>query len=123
FEGGDPPSIEGSAFVFGPGAMRGPARENVFRLDARALRQVLTAENWWRALLATANTSAPPAHINPFRSQGSLDPGHRLFVGRQSIRSDFSRNITRRHFLLLGSRRIGKTSLMNQLYHDLYRNK
>lgn len=120
---GELPTLEPPSIAFGPGVDRVAEQAGVQRVSERALRQILAAQNWWQAMLATVRAQQSLFDVNPFTSHGALRPGHPLFVGREAIRRDFRLNVERRHFLLLGSRRIGKTSLMNQLYHEAHRSK
>lgn len=113
-------SLVAPCIVLGPGIGRIEPSPGIHRLEFVHMRRFLASENWWHSCLATVR-SLGGATPNPFRSHGALEPGSPLFVGRERIRGDFERTIDKRHILLLGPRRIGKTSLMNQLYHDAYK--
>lgn len=52
---------------------------------------------------------------SPFRTTGPLPAGSALFVGRQSEIQFIREGLRERSFLIVGSRRIGKTSLLNQV--------
>jgi len=55
--------------------------------------------------------------LSPFQTSGALPPGSPLFVGREEERRFIQANIRSKSILIVGARRIGKTSLLNYVYH------
>jgi hypothetical protein len=53
--------------------------------------------------------------LSPFQTSGALRPGSRLFVGREKELSFIKTRIRAASILIIGSRRVGKTSLLNQI--------
>ncbi|MBI4515094.1 MAG: ATP-binding protein [Deltaproteobacteria bacterium] len=66
-------------------------------------------------LIRKARAQLRLSAFSPFQTAGSLPPGSRLFFGRDD-ELDFIRvNIRRTSILVVGCRRVGKTSLLNQV--------
>lgn len=59
------------------------------------------------------------ANLSPFVRRGPLAPGSHLFMGRKTELTHILQNIRKRPHLILGSRRIGKTTLLRQVYGQL----
>lgn len=108
--------------LLGPGAEIlpvPPRTDGVVVLRQRDLRQVLVAANLADALWASIQAHTGMAAIAPFVVVGALPPGSSLFVGRNSVREEIRAGIHRASFLVVGPRRIGKTSLLHAVYEDL----
>jgi hypothetical protein len=55
--------------------------------------------------------------FSPFQTSGALPPGSPLFRGREEELGFIKLRIRKVSVLIVGSRRVGKTSLLNQIYH------
>jgi hypothetical protein len=82
------------------------------------VRQILTALEPREAFLGVIRAHLGLAVLSPFNAVGALLPGSPMFVGRRAIREEVRRNLTKRNFLIVGSRQIGKTSLLNQIRYE-----
>lgn len=59
------------------------------------------------------------SRLSPFVESGALPSGSPVFVGRRRLRAEITSSVLQRSYLILGARRIGKTSLINQLKFEL----
>ncbi len=73
------------------------------------------ASAFWAKVRAGAGLTA----LAPFRAEGALPPGSRIFFGRQQEIDTMLQSVREQSFLIVGSRQIGKTSLLNQILHQL----
>jgi len=107
--------------LLGPGVDLWPSQEQgpgVAVLDELDLKRILQApsveEAFWRTVRAHTGLRA----LSPFRHVGALPEGSPMFVGRRELLERIARELAQRSFLVVGSRQIGKTSLINQLLHE-----
>ncbi len=87
-------------------------------IDADHLRGILRSDSPRRAFWATLRAQLDLRLLSPYVQVGAMPPGSPLFVGRRQIREEVARLLTHRSFLILGSRQVGKTSLLNQLWFE-----
>lgn len=87
-------------------------------IDADHLRGILRSDSPRRAFWATLRAQLDLGLLSPYVQVGAMPPGSPLFVGRRQIRQEVARLLTHRSFLILGSRQVGKTSLLNQLWFE-----
>lgn len=70
-----------------------------------------------RAFRRRARTRTLLTAFSPFRSSGALPPGSPLFVGRDAEIELIKRSVQgQKSVMIVGGRKIGKTSLLNQMY-------
>lgn len=96
-------------------------RENVVYLDETDVRDILTskADDPQRAFLTTVRRTVRLKFIAPFITEG-VTPSL-VFKGRDHAIGDVLNSIEVRSFAVVGGRRIGKTSLANQVKIRLQR--
>ncbi|AVP97191.1 hypothetical protein C7S18_08280 [Ahniella affigens] len=90
-------------------------------IDTDHLRSILRSGNPRRAFWASLRSQLNLQLLSPFVHVGAMPPDSPLFVGRRHIREEVAAHLTRRSFLILGSRQAGKTSLLNQLWFEASR--
>ncbi len=105
--------------------LTGPGARNLGFDEERHIGVLTEADLRWAAargdlrhgLEQRRRAQQPLSARSPYRSTGALPPGSPLFKGR--LRElDFVREHVRQHcVLIVGARRIGKTSLLNQIAH------
>lgn len=83
------------------------------------LHRACTQGDLGEALRRQARGRMRHTHFSPFKVSGALPPGSPLFVGRTEELDHIRENIARQSCLIVGARRIGKTSLLNQVMHWL----
>jgi hypothetical protein len=88
------------------------------RIGDAQMREILQSPRPPQAFWACLRTQTDSRQLSPFIESGSLPPGSRLFVGRHYERQQIKQGMGERSFLILGARRIGKTSLLHQVRHD-----
>lgn len=102
----------------GPGVAGWPLPSrgsNQVVLREQDLRAVLGARGPRRAFWAAIRAHTGLEKLMPFHHVGALPSGSPMFVGRSEVISEILRHLTERNFLLLGSRQIGKTSVLFQI--------
>lgn len=67
------------------------------------------------ALLRRARVQMRLTAISPFQTSGPIPPGSRFFFGREQELTFIKTRIRKSSFLIVGSRRVGKSSLLNQV--------
>ncbi|MCU0754099.1 MAG: AAA family ATPase [Xanthomonadales bacterium] len=87
-------------------------------IDSEHLRGILRSRRPRQAFWACLRAQLDLQLLSPYVQVGALPPGSPLFVGRRQIRTDVARHLTERSFLILGSRQVGKTSLLHQLWFE-----
>jgi len=87
-------------------------------IDSDHLRSILRSDSPRRAFWASLRAQLDLALLSPYVQEGAMPPGSPLFVGRRQIREEVARLLIYRSFLILGSRQVGKTSLLNQLWFE-----
>lgn len=55
--------------------------------------------------------------LSPFKTSGALNPGSKVFRGRDKELAFVEQRCRQASVLIIGSRRVGKTSLLNQVYY------
>ena len=88
-------------------------------LDVPQLTQMALTPNPQQQLINHAFKIVGRHSFTPYRLAGSLAAGSPLFVGRGSEISTVLSSLTTQDHAILGSRRIGKTSLLKQIHHRL----
>ncbi len=91
----------------------------IILLTPDRLASILISQNTTRALLQQAFSVTGRVPFSPYRLSGSLDGDSRLFVGRVEEIEHIMQNIDRDHYAIVGSRRIGKTSLLTRIEYLL----
>ena len=118
--GGRPPPFTPLVMITGPGtaAMPDDATRRTATLHERDLLWAATQDALGQAIRRRARSRSSIIPFSPFRSSGALPPGSPLFVGRDAEMRLIQSNIrATRSVLIVGGRRIGKTSLLNQVHH------
>lgn len=87
-------------------------------IDTDHLRSILRSRSPQRAFWACLRAQLDLQLLSPYAQAGAMPPGSPLFVGRRQIRDEVARWLTHRSFLILGSRQVGKTSLLHQLWFE-----
>ncbi len=107
-----------TVLLLGPGveAVANPPRQRgIVLLRERDIRNVLAVATpvsaFWTAVRAQTGLS----RLSPFVAQGALEPGSPMFVGRRTILEEVRAHLHQRSFLIVGARRIGKTSLLQRI--------
>lgn len=107
--------------VLGPGVetWADPDRgDGLALLKGRDFRRILGAEDpirtFWTAVRAQAGLSI----VSPFQAEGALPPESPMFAGRRAILEEVRLHLPNRNYLLLGSRQIGKTSLLHRIHFE-----
>lgn len=104
--------------LIGPGLAGIPADEER-RLGILQLADVIGAAwdgNLGQSLENRLRAQLSLTAYSPFQLQAALPPGSTLFVGRDKEQDFIRQRIRLSSFLILGARRIGKTSLMNAIF-------
>gem|GEM_PF-1778154 len=70
-------------------------------------------------LWARAKAQLRLTSFSPYRTSGGLPPGSPLFVGRKDEMEFIHQRLPQASILIVGCRRVGKTSLLNQVFHEL----
>ncbi len=115
---GDRPDGRPSMAICGPSVARWPLppeTRGIVMLSDDAIRRILRAPDMPRAFWAALHAQLGVARTSPFVVSGALGPGSPLFVGRRVILDEIRAHLADRNFLILGARRIGKTSLLHQV--------
>lgn len=102
--------------VCGPGAEAAgldPTRR-VAVLNATDLVHAAWTEGFPNGLLRRARAHLRITALSPFQTSGALPAGSPLFVGREQELDFIKAKIRTASILIIGSRRVGKTSLLNQ---------
>ncbi|HEY2292139.1 MAG TPA: TIR domain-containing protein [Thermoanaerobaculia bacterium] len=71
----------------------------------------------FRRMLDTPIARSTPGYAHSFQTAGALPAGSPTFVGREEEMGYIRARLKRSNLLIVGARRIGKTSLLNQVYH------
>lgn len=115
---------EGSGLLFvaltGPGAAETSRGENVAVLTEQDLVWCFTrsdAKPVSSHLSDVMKRKTKLTLFSPYRSSGALPPGSNLFRGRDAEFKFITSGITRQSTLIVGGRRIGKSSLLNRVYN------
>ncbi len=107
--------------ILGPGAEGmtddGERRFGVLRLAD--LRRACLQGDLGRSLMRRARARMRHTFFSPFKVAGALPPGSPLFVGRRAEFEFIRRTLHQQSSLIIGSRRIGKTTLLNRVRHWL----
>lgn len=89
-------------------------------LSQADLAAVIVSESPARAFMELCQQQVGRSVLSPYKKRGPLEPGSRLFVGRQTELETIVQRIHNTVFVILGSRRIGKTTLLRQVQARLH---
>lgn len=98
--------------------------KNLPVLDEDCLKRIIFSvesnkpPKWEFVMLLTLNENI--ASIHPFRNEGSINSDIGIFVGRTEIFKEITSNS--KDYAIFGGRRIGKTSLLNEIKRELDKN-
>jgi hypothetical protein len=81
------------------------------------LCQAIWEGDFSEELLRRARGQMRLTAISPFQTSGPIAPGSRYFFGREKEMEFIQATLRRASILVVGSRRVGKTSLLNQVRH------
>lgn len=70
-----------------------------------------------KSLLRRARSQMRLITISPFQTSGPIPPGSKYFFGRGNELKYIQTRLAYSSFLIIGSRRVGKTSFLNQVRH------
>jgi hypothetical protein len=103
--------------VLGPGADGAPpdTKRRLAVLRSSDLCRSAWAGELREGLLRRGHSQMKLTARSPFQASGALPAGSPLFVGRSEELDFIKSRIRRTSILILGSRRVGKTSLLNQV--------
>lgn len=85
-------------------------------VDETSLKQILSADRYGSELESVIKSSLGLQRLNPYRSEGPVDRPE-MFYGRKDEVATILNSSTQ-NFMVVGSRRIGKSSLLARLLHD-----
>lgn len=114
---GESPRSYPRVMVLGPGAESAgydPARR-VAVLKSADLFHAAWADGLPAGILRRAKVQMRITALSPFQTSGALPAGSPLFVGREEDLAFIKAKIRSASILIIGSRRVGKTSLLNQV--------
>ncbi len=77
--------------------------------------EIVSARNPERALRRVVLSQVSLSAVSPYKSQGPTPP--HLFFGREHELREMTENATTTSYVLIGGRRIGKTSILKRLEH------
>jgi len=100
-----------------------PGATTVVELPESQLRDAAIHPRWAQAFWGLVRARAGLRALAPFRTEGALPPGSPVFAGREEEIKHILRQLRERSFLIVGSRQIGKTSLLNELRRRIQREK
>ncbi len=89
-------------------------------LDLPQITDIAVQTEPLQALIRLAFTSIGRHSFSPYKLHGSLSGGSPLFVGRKSELNQILQTLDADDHAILGSRRIGKTSLLHELHYRLH---
>lgn len=114
-----PPKTVPRVLVFGPGAeLLPPDDERRFAVIRQAhFLKSLYEGDLLEGLVSSASSQLKLVALSPYQLSGPLPPGSRLFKGRSSELEFIKSRIREVSTLIVGSRRVGKTSFLNQVLH------
>jgi hypothetical protein len=95
-----------------------PPGEPLIVVREAALRSLLVAERPSATFWAMVRARVGLTRISPYRDSVALPPGSPLFVGRRRILDEILHRLPERSFLVVGPRQMGKTSLLNRVFHE-----
>ncbi|HKV08499.1 MAG TPA: AAA family ATPase, partial [Thermoanaerobaculia bacterium] len=84
-------------------------------LSDEELRTAALNPEWVKAFWGLVKARAGLKALAPFKREGALPPGSPVFAGREEELRYMIRHLRERSFLIVGSRQVGKTSLLNEL--------
>lgn len=116
----EPPRV----IILGPGAEdlnMDDLPDSATALREHHVRSILASPDLTQGFWSEVAAQRGLAAIAPFVPVGALPPGSSMFVGRASILREIESHIRQQSFLILGPRRIGKTSLLHAAHHRLQR--
>ena len=104
-------------YLLGPGAEHLPPDSD---RRVAVLRFTDAVDAVWRGDLAQGLRQRARARLkltafSPFQTSGALEPGSSLFVGREQEIEFIRERVRRSSILIVGGRRVGKTSLLNHI--------
>lgn len=107
--------------LIGPGVerMAPDPRRRFAALGLEDIRWACLQSELSAGLRRRARSQMKLTFFSPFKVAGALPPGSNLFVGRHDEFEYIKERIHRQSCLIVGSRRIGKTTLLNQVRHWL----
>lgn len=99
----------------------GAGGDHTLCLGEPELRSLLRSPDPGRLFWQTAQLRTRGAALSPFRTSAALPEGSVQFVGREREITQLLLGLRTQSFLILGARRIGKTSLLNRVSFELRR--
>ncbi|CAM2011237.1 P-loop NTPase [Acanthopleuribacter pedis] len=84
-------------------------------IDAQALKEIVAGADVANTFWLHVRYRVGLLKLNPFETGAPLDPGSETFVGRKQETEHILSLIANQSFLIIGGRKIGKTSLLNHI--------
>lgn len=109
-------AVRPRVIALGPGVVAADPERRVALLGADALLSAFRRDEPLAAAIRfEARVRSKLMDFSPFQTEGAIPPDSPAFVGRREELEFIQKNIRKHSVLLVGGRRMGKTSLLNRL--------